>query len=132
MRLEKEQLAIYGPEIAQLYKTYLEESPTNGLIYFGKFDNENLKAVGAVRYYMGHWYLRAFVVKPEYRGRRLQRALMNECLDYLADKTDVARVGVFPENTYSIRNIETVGFKFEKKKKLEDDKIVLVYKKSLR
>lgn len=132
MRLDKEQLANYQPEIDQLYKTWLKESPTSGLIYFGDFDGTNLKAVGAVRCYMGHWYLRAFVVKPEYRGQGLQRQLMNECLDYLSDKTDVARVSVFPKNIYSIRNIESVGFEFEKKKKLEDGHVVIVYKKLLK
>ncbi|HKC05006.1 MAG TPA: GNAT family N-acetyltransferase [Patescibacteria group bacterium] len=128
MRLEKEQMAKYGLEISELYQTWLKESPTSGLIYFGAFDNEELKAVTAVRCYMGHWYLRALVVKPEYRGRGLQRALMNESLDYLSEKTDVARVSVFPDNFYSIRNIEAVGFKFEKKKKLSDGHEVLVYK----
>lgn len=133
MRLEKETLTNYKPEIAELYKTWLEESPTSGLIYFGSLDDqENLKAVGAVRCYMGHWYLRAFVVKPEYRGQGLQKALMNECLDYLSKKTDTARVSVLPENIYSIRNIEAVGFEFEKKKKLDNGQTIIVYKKKLK
>lgn len=132
MRLEKEQITKYGPEISKLYRTWLNESPTNGLTYFGVFDKENLKGVGAVRCYMGNWYLRAFVVKPEYRGEGIQRLLMKECLDYLSNKTDCARVSVFPDNFYSIRNIEAVGFEFERKKKLEDGNTVLVYKKKLR
>ena len=132
MRLEKEQLANYSAEIADLYQTWLEESPTSGLIYFGAFDNENLKAVGAVRCYMGHWYLRAFVVKPEYRGQGLQKQLIEECLDFLSDKTDTARISVFPDNVHSIRNIEATGFEFEKKKKLQDGHVVIVYKKQLK
>ncbi len=132
MRLEREKVAKYGPEISDLYRTWLQESPTNGLTYFGVFDAENLKAVGAVRCYMGHWYLRAFVVKPEYRGQGLQRLLIRECLEYLSEKTDTARISVFPDNFYSIRNIEAEGFEFEKKKKLEDGNIVVVYKKHLK
>lgn len=131
MRLEKERVAKYSAEIAELYKTWLAESPANGLTYFGAFDKDNLMAVGAVRCYMGHWYLRAFVVKPKYRGRGLQRKIMRESLKYLADKTDTAWVSVFPNNFHSIRNIEAVGFKFEKRKKLEDGNTVLVYRKSL-
>jgi ribosomal protein S18 acetylase RimI-like enzyme len=131
MRLEKEKLTSYGSDIADMYKTWLKESPTSGLTYFGAFDKDKLMAVGAVRCYMGHWYLRAFVVKPEYRGRGLQRKLMRESLKYLSEKTDIAWVSVFPDNIHSIRNIEAVGFKFERKKKLEDGNTIVIYKKAL-
>ncbi len=132
MRLEGEKLDQYREEITGLCIEELDEDPVRGLIYFGIFEEEEsgleLKAVGAVKNYMGSWYLRNQVVKSEYRGRGLQRQLIKEGLEFLADKTDVVRVSVYPENVYSKRNIEAEGFEFEKKKKLKDGKMVLVYK----
>jgi ribosomal protein S18 acetylase RimI-like enzyme len=131
MHLEKEHLARYGQEIGSLYQKELHESPTNGLVYFGIFDGDILKAVAAIRCYMGSWYLRACVVKPKFRGQGLQRQLIRERLDYLSERTNLVRVSVHPGNIHSIQNIEAEGFEFEKKKKLKDGGLVLVYRKRL-
>lgn len=129
MRLEKKILDTHREEIADLYRLELGEDPVNGLIYFGIFGEDGeLQAVAAVKNYMGSWYLRGHVVKPEYRGQGMQRLLIRESLDYLRDKTDIARVSVYPWNEYSKRNIEAEGFEFEKRKKLANGETVLVYK----
>lgn len=134
MLIEKEGKEKYGQEIKNLYQTELTESPTKGLIFFGVFSKGNLKAVAAVRCYMGHWYLRGCVVKPEFRGKGLQRKLIKERLEYLASRNDVdvARVSVFPDNIYSIQNIKKEGFEFEKRKKLDKGQEILVFKKELK
>lgn len=133
MHLEGETLQKYRREISTLYEKYLHESPTSGLIYFGSVSEEQvLKAVGGVRCYMGSWYLRGCVVKPEFRGMGLQQELIYERLAYLSQRTDTARVSVFPENKYSRRNIEATGFRFERKKKFPHGREVLVYKIDLK
>jgi hypothetical protein len=56
-------------------------------------------------------------------------------LEYLAERTNVVRVSVYPsdkDSSYSTRNIEKEGFEFEKAKKLKTGKIVRVYKKELK
>ena len=114
-----------------LYRNVLGEDIASST-HFGILDNEILKAAGSVKCYSGHWYLRCCVVKPEYRGYGLQRELIKERLEYLAKKTDVARVSVYPGNNYSLKNIELEGFEFEKEKKLQTGKTVRVYKKELK
>lgn len=131
MLLENEQLKTYRQEIADLYQEELGDSIL-GLILFGIISGETLQAVASVKNYMGTWYLRGCVVKPEFRGMGLQRKLIQERLDYLALRTKQVRVSVFPDNQFSIRNIETEGFKFEKRKKIENGEYVLVYKKELK
>lgn len=79
----------------------------------------------------GYWYLRGCVVKPEYRGQGLQSELIQERINYLVGKTNAIRVSVFPTNTYSINNIKSRGFLFEKNKKLSDGSIIQVYKKEI-
>lgn len=130
MLLENEVKTGFFPEIRNLYSRELGEEPTSGLIYFGAFSENSgtLMAVASLKNYMGSWYLRGCVVKPDYRGQGLQRFLIQERLEYLKDKTHIARVSVFPENSHSITNIEAAGFLFERKKKLDDGKKVLVYK----
>lgn len=129
MKLDKEQVSRYKTEIAGLYKEHLSEEPANALIYFAILgENDELQAIAAVRNYMGHWYLRGHVVKPEFRGRGMQRQLIQESLEFLRTKTHEARVSVFPWNTHSIRNIEATGFEFEKLKKLDNGELVKVYK----
>lgn len=128
MKLEGKILQRHRGEISQLYEQYLPESPTSGLIYFGSLDKETLRAVGGVRCYMGSWYLRRCIVKPEFRGMGLQRKLIKERLAYLSKRTDTARVSVFPDNTRSIANIEATGFNFERRKKFPNGRTVLVYR----
>jgi len=118
-------------EVLDLYKNILGEDITSST-HFGILENDILKAAGSVKCYSGHWYLRCCVVKPEYRGTGLQKKLIKERLEYLAKKTDVVRVSVYPGNNYSLKNIEDVGFQFEKDKKLKNGKIVQVYKKELK
>jgi ribosomal protein S18 acetylase RimI-like enzyme len=127
MLITKEALGQYRPEIEKLYRQELAESPPTGLIYFGIFSGETLQAVAAVKNYMGTWYLRGCVVKPEFRGQGFQKALIEERMAYLSDKTDAVRVSVYPHNTHSIANIEATGFRFVKKKKLQDGHEVLIY-----
>jgi ribosomal protein S18 acetylase RimI-like enzyme len=118
-----------------LYCQELGEDPVSGLIYFGVIEETDagpmLQAVASVKNYMGSWYLRGCVVKPEYRDLGLQRKLIRERLEYLAARTDMARVSIFPHNEHSICNIEAEGFRFERKKKLGDGSTVLVYKTEL-
>ncbi len=131
MLLGKKELAQYGQEISELYEIWLNET-FSGLTPFGIFSGSILQAVGSIKNYMGSWYLRGDVVKPEFRGQGLQRQLIKERLEFLALKTDLARISVFPDNNYSIRNIEATGFTFEKRKKLGSGETVLVYQIRLR
>lgn len=131
MFLEKQIFTRYRQEIFELYQRELGES-ISGLIFFGIFSGETLQAVASLKNYMGSWYLRGCVVKPEFRGRGFQKQLIQERLDYLSPKTDLVRVSVFPSNIHSINNVEAKGFKFEKKKKLKNNETVLVYKKEFK
>lgn len=133
MLLEKQEVAKRRSEITQLYSQELGEDPVSGLIYFGVFEDSDsgsmLQAVASIKNYMGSWYLRGCVVKPEFRGKGLQLRLIEERLEYLTVRgVKAARVSVYPDNAFSIRNIEAFGFKFEKRKKLGKRSIVLVYK----
>ncbi len=132
MLLKEQDLAKYRKEISDLYRKELTESPTTGLTYFGIFSGETLQAVASVKNYMGAWYLRGCVVKPEFRGQGLQRTLIEERLAYLSEKTDAVRVSVYPNNIHSIANIEATGFQFVRKKILQDGHEVLVYKFDLK
>lgn len=77
MLLERQEVAKREDEIIQLYNQELGEDPVSGLIYFGVFEDSDsgpvLQAVASVKNYMGSWYLRGCVVKPEFRGRGLQQ-----------------------------------------------------------
>ena len=66
MLLEKEGKLRYGQEIQALYRAELTETPTSGLVFFGVFSKGSLQAIAAVRCYMGSWYLRGCVVKPDF------------------------------------------------------------------
>jgi GNAT superfamily N-acetyltransferase len=55
-------------------------------------------------------------VRERYRGKGLQRKLIEERLKYLKLKTKTVRVGVKPGNMYSLNNIIWSGFRFEKAK----------------
>lgn len=127
MLLEKEELAVYSEEITDLYQKELGEI-TTGLTHFGIFSVSELQAVASVKNYMGYWYLRGCVVKPEFRGNGFHRQLIQERLVYLSARTDLVRVSVYPDNVHSINNIKAEGFEFEKRKKLENGNIVFVYK----
>jgi len=129
MLLEKEQLPTYQETISEIYQREFGED-TQGLIFFGLFSEDEIIAVASVRNYMGHWYLRGCYVDPEFRGNGLQRQLIQERINYLKSRTNEVRVSVFPDNMHSIRNIEAEGFEFERIKKLESDKSVLIYKKT--
>ena len=131
MLLLKPLLENYIGEIKELYRTELSEE-IKSVTCFGILDGEELRAVASVKCYSGHWYLRSCIVKPEYRGQGFQKQLIRERLEYLATKTDCARVSVYPQNVYSIKNIEAEGFEFEKTKKLKNGKTVNVYLKRLR
>ena len=130
MLLAKPDLEKYIAEIHELEHKYLSEMPKS-VTYFGIINSLELQAVASVKCYSGHWYLRSCVVKPEHRGRGLQRELIRERLEYLAERTNTVRVSVFPQNIHSIKNIEAGCFAFEKKKKLVSGKILFVYKKSI-
>jgi ribosomal protein S18 acetylase RimI-like enzyme len=135
MRLEGEILTRYRSEITNLYHQELGENPVPGLIYFAVFENpktlEGLQAVASIKNYMGSWYLRGCVVKPKFRGQGLQKQLILERIEYLLGKTQSVRASVYPDNIHSIRNIESTGFEFERKKRLANHAEVLVYKKDI-
>lgn len=132
MLLSKEQVEMYRPEIFHLCHRELgEDTPLTGLTYFGIISGDELVAFDAVKCYMGYWYLRACVVKREHRGRGFQRKLIKENLAYLSGRTKEVRTTVFPWNVHSIRNVEVMGFVFDKQKKLKNGEVVNVYKKKL-
>ncbi len=115
------------PEILELYEKYLKENPT-GHTFFGIIQDKILQAVASVRCYHTHWYFRGCVVKPEFRGKGLQRILIRERIGYLSERTNIIKVSIYPENTYSIDNVLAEGFQFEKTRKLEtNEKMVNVY-----
>lgn len=130
MLLKGQDLEHHIENIESLYYEFLSEVP-KGVTYFGIIENSELIAVASLKCYSGHWYLRGCVVKPEYRGRGLQRELIRERLEFLSAKAKAVRVSVFPGNVHSIRNIEAEGFVYERDKKLSDGKIVQVYKKDI-
>lgn len=61
-----------------------------------------------------YWYFRNCVVKKEYRGRGIQRQLIQERLDYARNNGGGSvSVGIDPRNTKSLNNILSFGFKFK-------------------
>lgn len=61
-----------------------------------------------------YWYFRNCVVKKEYRGRGLQRALIQERIEYIRENGGGSvSVGIDPRNTKSLNNILSFGFKFK-------------------
>ena len=55
------------------------------------------------------------LVNPEYRGNGLQRTLENKLENYAKKKgISLLCATVFPENIYSVRNIEGAGYKLNK------------------
>ena len=130
MQLSKEKFEQHRQEIAGLYQDELNDGIA-GLIFFGIISGNELLAVASLKNYMGTWYLRGCVVKPQHRGQGFQRELIQERIDYLAGRTRKVRTSVEPDNYHSIRNIESAGFVFEKRKTLKDGRVVLVYEKEL-
>ena len=137
MLLGKVERAKYGSEILALCKQELgEDVPLNQLTYFAILSGETLQAVAAVKWYMTTWYMRADVVKSEFRGNGFQRELIRERLSWLANRNDIAKVervkvSIYPDNFRSIRNYELEDFKFEKRKKLQNGVIANVYQKQM-
>ncbi len=128
MLLRKE-LPHYRAEIARLYELYLDESLPSGGTFFAHIQNGVLQGVASVRCYPGgHWLFRGCVVKPEFRGRGLQRQLMREGIEYLTSKgVDVVRGCIYSWNTHSIDNTLAMGFRYEKDRKLPNGKMIGVY-----
>jgi RimJ/RimL family protein N-acetyltransferase len=113
MLLEKEALAKHRPEIDSLYKEYLGEE-SKGHTLFGLFGEDGeLMAVASVKNIGANYRLRGCVVKPEHQGKGYQQVLIKERVEYLQSKgITKVRVCVFPDNKYSIANIEDAGFQF--------------------
>jgi len=125
--LLQDNFADYKDEILGLYRKYLGESP-QGNTFFGVIDGNTLQAAGSLRCYHGHWYLRGCVVKPEFRGRGLQRQLIRERLEYLAGRdAETAKVSIYPWNKHSIDNVLKEGFSFEKTRTLNNGKVLNAY-----
>ncbi len=120
----------YSKEINNLQQEHLSEIP-KAVTYFGEIENSELIAIGAVKCYSGSWHLRSCVVKPEHRGKGLQRKITREMIQYLVPKTNKVKVSIYPENEYSIRNALAEGFVFEKIKKLDDGKFLQIYQKKI-
>lgn len=135
MLLDEREKTQYRAEIHDWCVQELGEEPSTGLIWFGIFEKSQsgpvLAAFAAVKNYMGNWYLRECVVLPDFRGKGYQRKLIKERLEYIAERAKVARVSVYPDNQRSIRNIEEVGFVFERFKKLKDGEVVKIYRREL-
>ncbi len=119
MQLTAEIKSKYAQEILELYKQYLNENPKNH-VFFGIIENEVLQAVASIRVYHGHWYFRGCVVKPEFRGRGLQRELIRERIQYLQerDKKEV-RISISPKNTHSIAKCGAGRVCVRKNKRIE-------------
>jgi len=129
MLLSKEQINRHTPEMADLYRTHLEEELVPGLIHFGVFDQtlagEVIKAIAAIKNYGGQWFLWGCVVKPDYRGQELQKQLVNERLEYLKSRTDNARVYIEPWNSASIANLQAAGFEYQGQTIHEDGETIM-------
>ena len=130
MLLQGEQLKRYRDEIAVLHRQAFGEE-IKSASFFGVFDGDQLAAAAALKNYMGHWYMRGCVVKPEYRGRGFQRQLLKERLAHLAGKAKIVRVTVLPDNIYSINNLVAEGFAYDNKTKIINKKLHHVYKRDL-
>ena len=124
--LLKDNLPQYKEEIEALYQNYFDKSFNRETI-FGIVEDDVLQAVASLKCYHGYWYLMGCVVKPEFRGRGLQRELIRERLDYLSDKTNLVRVGVDPTNKHSLNNILAENFMFERNKKTPNGDTIQVY-----
>ncbi|NCN86932.1 GNAT family N-acetyltransferase [archaeon] len=128
MLLDKNQLKDYLEEINQLNKEYLNEV-IDRVNYFAVIEDSKLLAAASVKCFSGHWYLRSCFVKPEYRGKGLQRKLIQERIEYLKSKTDVVKISVKPTNKYSLDNIKAEGFEFFTEEILKNGILVHKYKK---
>lgn len=63
----------------------------------------------------GFWFLRMGVVRPEFRGQRMQSALIKARLRYLKTRrAKKASSWVRPDNVHSLNNLVENGFRFEK------------------
>jgi len=130
MLLDTAQVKLYRPEIERINKELFGLGPS-GANHFGIIEGSVLQAFAQLKCICGHWGLRSCYVKPEFRGRGLQRQLIRERLEYAAAHTDVVRVTCRPDNPYSKHNIESEGFVFERMKRLPNGLELLVYKRRL-
>ena len=108
-------------------KRFLEEPN----VILGAYDGEKLAAYGSIGF-LGDssdnlgwdlgWtqeevhrcaVLDTIVVAPEYRGLRLQRALIRRCVEHANKKRPGCKVlaTVAPDNIYSLRNVQAEGFR---------------------
>lgn len=127
MLLPKDVVAFHRETIDALCAEHLEYAFGNGSV-FGVVENDLLIAFGSARCLHGHWYCRSDVVRPEFRGRGLQRQLIRERLAHLEDRASVLRVAIYPHNEHSIRNYLAEGFTYEKHRILPDGKPANIYR----
>lgn len=120
MHLIGKALKKHLPEIEDLQRRTFHQIVT-GVDYFAIVEKGQLQAYGLVKCDADQYYLRGCFVKPEFRGRGLQRKLIDERVEFIrARGANAARVAVRPENSYSLRNIIASGFEYERQVKFPD------------
>lgn len=127
MRLDPKKHAPYIQSAQEMEREFLADH-LKSVTRFGVLEEDELAAVGSVKCYMGHWYLRTCVVRADSRGKGYQRQLIRERLHFLDGKTDLVRVSIAVSNNFSIRNVLAEGFEFEKYKYFDDLGKVGVYR----
>jgi len=96
---------------------YKGELAAFSVLYYPYTDAENLAVnLEGVDYTgMRHANYKLCIVKHEYIGNSLQRHLANKLLERaIADGVNIVCATASPENIYSIRNIEKLGFKYNR------------------
>lgn len=131
MLLQKAEEKYWIKEIKNLHGLYLPGVAINKVKYFVITENGELQAVSTAKNLHDHWRIKTVIVKPEHRGKGLQRKLMQEELDYLKSKTKIVRASVDKNNKYSIDNFLREGFKFEKILEGENREIFYQFIKNL-
>ncbi len=128
MIFEGEKLKEFKEDIWKLHKLGLGYK-VDHMTYFGIIEEEKLVATGALKCYGPIWYMRADVVVPKFRGRGLQRKLIQERMEWLkkVKKEERVRVGIEPWNLHSIKNYEMLGFELKGMRNLKNKNKINLY-----
>ena len=120
MCLTKGEFEYYKPQLERLSKKSSNPSfkflPQHKIfIVLGDSQTDTVAAYAVLGKPHGHWYFRNCVVDRKHRGKGLQRELIQQRLDYIANNGGGnVSVGIDPKNTKSLNNMLSFGFKFKK------------------
>lgn len=91
---------------------YVTATPEDIQHYFFYHETDTPIAMAGLCNYRGKWCLRACVVHPNHRGKRIQIQLIEARIDYLRThtKADYVNVWVCPDNIHSNANLEERKF----------------------